>query len=168
MEFNDFPNLVQTLNDYRAAFQARLQHELQEDGSNASYNLLKSIDTRLEVNGTQYIVHCSLLDYYRYVDKGTKPHFPPISAIEKWITVKPVQPYPTAKDGKLPTTRQLAYLIARKISEKGTEGTGFFTETQEDMNHAWEGKIREALYRDFRTQVRKWITNLKDDKNKTV
>jgi hypothetical protein len=55
---------------------------------------------------------------YWYQQKhGRKPgKFPPIDDILDWIRIKGIQ----AKDGKT-TTRQLAFLFARKIAQRGTD-----------------------------------------------
>ena len=65
---------------------------------------------------------CSNLEeHWKYLENGTRTHFPPINAIEQWITVKRIVPRPY--NGKVPTTRQLAFLIARGISKNGTKPT---------------------------------------------
>jgi hypothetical protein len=75
---------------------------------------------------------------------------PPISAIEKWIEVKPI--IPDSRIGKVPTTKQLAFLIARSSGEKGTKGT-----------HALDNTIRssddivDALRSELVTSIREWV-----------
>lgn len=49
-------------------------------------------------------------EYAFWVHEGTDPHFPPVSAIEPW-----------ARRHKIP-----AFLVARKIAERGTKGVPFF------------------------------------------
>lgn len=164
MEFKTFENLERVLQEYREAFQATLQRRLQDDGSNASYSLLKSIETRIEVDGSVYSVHCSLLDYYKYLDEGTSPHknigdgaF--IPSIRKWILVKPIKPYPTA-NGKMPTVEQLTFLISRKIAKEGTKGTHFFSHTKESVNREYKEKIADALKKDIRANIKSYINSL--------
>ena len=79
---------------------------------------LKDFTYDTEWDGRYFTLSFNLEDYWRYIEDGTKPHFPPISAIEKWIQVKRIVPY-TYK-GKVPSTKQVAYLISRKISKVGT------------------------------------------------
>lgn len=88
-----------------------------------------------------------LQDYWKYLEDGTKPHWPPMEAIEKWIEIKPVLPYP-GRDGKLPTPQQLAFLIARKISEVGTQGDGLLQESITDVMTEFEFQLDEAVTRD--------------------
>lgn len=89
----------------------------------------------------------SLQSYWQYLEAGTKPHFPPIQAIRDWITIKPVLPYPDS-NGKLPTPEQLAFLIARKISEVGTQGDGLLQESITDVMTEFEFQLDEAVTRD--------------------
>lgn len=52
------------------------------------------------------------------VELGTKPHFPPVQALEDWVRQK------LGLSGK--EARSAAFLIARKISKKGTKGHFMF------------------------------------------
>jgi len=56
--------------------------------------------------------------YGESVEMGTKPHFPPVDPIQHWVERK------LGIEGK--QARSVAYLIARKISKKGTEGAEMF------------------------------------------
>lgn len=69
-------------------------------------------------DGRYFNLVFNLEDYWKYIENGTKPHFPPLSAIEEWIKIKRIIPRPYK--GKVPSTKQLAYLIGRKISKVGT------------------------------------------------
>lgn len=56
----------------------------------------------------------SPLAYAIPVELGTKPHFPPVDAIEDWVNVKLGITGPDAK--------RVAYAVARKIAARGTKG----------------------------------------------
>ena len=86
----------------------------------------------------------------------TEPHWPPPSAILKWIMAKPVLPRPM-KNGKLPTPQQLAFLIGRKIAVFGTEGIPDLTDSVQDMNTAFRERIAEALAADMGGYIRKLV-----------
>jgi hypothetical protein len=62
--------------------------------------------------------------YGESVELGTKPHFPPIDPIQHWVEKK------FGYEGK--DARAVAYLIARKISKKGTKGAHMFGKTWDD------------------------------------
>lgn len=56
--------------------------------------------------------------YGEAVEFGTKPHFPPIEPIQFWVEKK------LGIQGK--EAKSVAFLIARKISKRGTEGADMF------------------------------------------
>ena len=169
MEIDKWPNLEKFLNDYKDVFQSKLQERLQKNNSNATYSLLNSIEMRVDVDGSEFIVKCSLLDYYKWVDKGSAPHKKKgdgsfVPAIRRWILVKPVKPYPTA-NGKLPTVEQLTFLISRKIRLNGTEGTKFFTNTKEQINEVYKEKIKSAIKKDIRINLKEYLNQLSNKYN---
>lgn len=57
------------------------------------------------------------------VEMGTKPHFPPVAPIQHWVERK--MGYSGSE------ARQVAFLIARAISKRGTKGAKMFTGTFE-------------------------------------
>lgn len=109
------------------------------------------VDTaRFEVrhNDTVYEVGLWLQDYWYYVENGRKAgKFPPLSKIEEWIRVKPVIPRPY--NGKLPTEKQLAFLIGRKIAEEGTEGKHPLERSVEEVNNELLMSIKMAILEDI-------------------
>lgn len=57
--------------------------------------------------------------YGEPVEMGTKPHFPPLAPIQHWVENKLGLIGSEAKS--------VAFLVARKISQKGTTGAGMFS-----------------------------------------
>ena len=90
-----------------------------------------SFDTYIDRKG--YHITITLPEYAAYLNDGTKPHWPPVDKIREWIKVKPVLPRP-GRNGKLPSTKQLAYLIGRKISKVGTKPTKIIDRTINDFD----------------------------------
>ena len=121
MEVTDnINNIVQDLlNRYKKA--------ISDSGHVASGQLEKTASYRVMFNGKYLEIIFSLQDYWRCLENGTKPHFPPLEAIERWITVKHI--IPTTNSGKIPSTKQLAFLIARGISKNGTKPTKLLQQT---------------------------------------
>lgn len=82
--------------------------------------------------------------------EGTKPHFPPLEPIQKWVAYKGLAKRNTVNArltamGSAKLTRRsteesriksIAYLIARKISQKGTTGLQFLKMSL-NQNEAW-------------------------------
>lgn len=94
--------------------------QLESKGIPASGTLGDTASVEVEMNGTKLVVSLNLEHYWRYVEYGRRPgKMPPIDNIEEWIRVKPV--VPNTMNGKVPTSRQLAFMIARKIGREGTK-----------------------------------------------
>ena len=114
-------------------FVLELKNRLKANDSYASGNLSNSIRGVVKQNGKYIVISIQLNEYWKFIENGTKPHWPPVDAIKKWISVKPILPRPL-KSGKLPTTDQLAYLIGRKISKVGTKAKPFLKPTITDFD----------------------------------
>ena len=135
-------------------FVVELKNRLKANGSNASGTLSNSIRGIVKQNGKYIVISIQLEDYYQFVENGRKAgKYPPLSAIRKWISVKPVLPRPT-KSGKLPTQNQLAFLIARKISKVGTKAKPFLSNTIKDFDLV--GKV----YNEVLTLINKQLEDL--------
>ena len=123
---------LNTIKEITNLFAAALKDRLEENGSNATHQLSNSIKDIVKFDGKYLTVSIQLEDYYKYVENGRKAgKFPPVDAIKKWITIKPV--IPSGKNGKLPTENQLAYLIGRKIAREGTRANPFLAPTIRDF-----------------------------------
>lgn len=130
-----------TIKDITDSFVNELKAKLESNGTNASGELSKSINGIVKFDGKYLIVSIRLNEYWKYIEYGTNPHFPPVDKIREWIRVKPVLPRPLA-NGKLPTENQLAFLIGRKISKFGTKPKPFVYNTMENFNLI--GKVYNA------------------------
>lgn len=106
-----------SINQIASNFLAIYKQQLQNNKTTGSLANTASYMTKFD--GRYLTISLNLQDYWKYVEDGTKPHFPPIEDILQWIKVKPV--LPRKCKGKLPTQKQLAYLISRKISKVGTK-----------------------------------------------
>jgi hypothetical protein len=148
------PHLTQVLEELGREVAEQYKNNLRESGhATRPDHLINSITTAVVVDDKAYKVVMQLNDYWKYLENGTEPHWPPVDAIRSWISYKPVLPRP-GKDGRLPTPNQLAFLIGRKIAREGTTGTHDFEEARDETVARWEQRIREALVED----VRAWLT----------
>lgn len=83
---------------------------------------LTNFTYEVEQDGKMFSIAFNLQDYWKYVENGRLAgKQPPIDAIAKWITVKPI--IPRAVGNKVPSVKQLAFLIARSIGEHGIKPT---------------------------------------------
>lgn len=123
---------LNTIKEITNLFAAALKDKLEENGSNATHQLSNSIKDIVKFDGKYLTVSIQLEEYYKYVENGRKAgKFPPVDAIKKWITIKPV--IPRGKNGKVPTENQLSYLIGRKIAREGTRANPFLEPTIRDF-----------------------------------
>lgn len=147
-ELVSFKNLKSILLDYAIAVRNKYKDNLLSSDRVATGDLIRSVEYQLDFKGSTFLVCLNLEDYWKWVEKDTKPHFPPFNAILSWVKAKPILPQPMA-NGKLPTPNQLAYLIQRKIGEVGTEGSHDLENTLNQMNKEYEDLIIEALDKDI-------------------
>ena len=149
---SEFPKVYEMLERYAKEFIEQYKINLVQSGRPASGRLADSLSYKVDMGANVYAVDISLLDYWKYIESGTRPHWPPVSAIREWIKVKPVIPRPMA-NGKLPTESQLAFLIGRKISRVGTEGINDFERANQEIFSRMEMSIAEAVTEDLQRQV---------------
>ena len=119
--------ITQDINNICADLLERYKQSIKDSGHSASGDLANTARYITKWNGKYFELYFKLQDYWRYLENGTKPHFPPIETIERWITVKHI--IPTTNSGKIPSTKQLAFLIARGISKNGTKPTKLLQQT---------------------------------------
>lgn len=146
-ELISFENLQRVLAEYGEAIRNEYYNNLVDSDRWASGNLLNSIEFEVIRDGNTFKVNLNLAHYWKYLEDGTRPHFPPVSAIQKWVEIKPVLPRPLS-NGKLPTTKQLAFLIARKISREGTEGSHDLQKSSQTISEQYRDKIIAAFTQD--------------------
>lgn len=160
-------NLMAVLQDFAKDVLAGYRETLERNGHKATGNLIDHAETRIEVNGSHYIVWLdNLEDYWKYIEYGTKAHWPPKDAILNWIKIKRILPSPD-ENGKIPTQESLAFLIQRSIAGKspnqaflrnpngGTIGTDDFEKTREVVIAYYTERLQEALHRDCLNYIEK-------------
>lgn len=147
-----FNNLKKVLNDYGKAVEDYYKRNLTDGNNNASKELINSVKYITSFGSRKFEISLNLAEHWKYLEYGTKPHFPPFSdpddGILKWVTVKPVIPRPM-KNGKLPTEKQLAFLIARSISKNGTKAYKVLEKTIEQINEEYLDRIYDAIEKDL-------------------
>lgn len=150
---------MRVLEEFGAYFRNLLQDRIIEEDMIASGELLNDLDYVIDAGENEWTVSVKIKDYFRYVDEGTEPHFPPLSAIKRWIEVKPI--YPEVDDaGKTPTVDQLAFLIARKISEEGTEGRDIWEPTVQEAVDQFEDKLGDAILEDMGSDIERVLLEI--------
>ena len=154
-------NVLAVLRDYAVEARNLYQDNLVRHGRIASGELLNTAECRVSIGDRSYDVILTLQDYWCYVEEDTRPHWPPMDAILRWIQIKPVLPRPDA-DGRIPTPRQLAYLIGRKIAREGTKGSHDLADAVRQMNERYSERLSEALGKDVSDYITYVFTNTAD------
>ena len=108
---------------------------LRQNDKIATAEMYKGIFFKVRKRILSYFVTISSnADYSVYVYDGTKPHFPPLNKIVKWVRIKRMAGRYSIKtkrrmgkkQDKLDEDKALAWAIAVSISRKGTKGFKFF------------------------------------------
>ena len=141
----DLPHVQAVMEEMAIAIRNEYQDNLIRNDRIASGDLLNNIEYEITRGDFTYTIYVKMKDYWYYVENGRKAgKWPPIQNILDWIKIKPVLPRPNAK-GKLPTPQQLAFLIARKIGEEGTEGTQDLRKATDTIWDTFEDRLYEAI-----------------------
>ena len=156
---NDFPATRAVLNDLAADIKDGYIDKLTLDDHIASGDLADTMVAKVIEGDMEFTVALDMLPYWKYLEEGTRPHWPPRGAILRWIEVKPVIPRP-GPDGRIPSPQQLAYLIQRKIGEEGTEATHSLEKTKDAILPFYKEQIRKAVMEDSRNMVERIIHSL--------
>ena len=144
----DLPHVQAVMEEMAIAIRNEYQDNLIRNDRIASGDLLNNIEYEITRGDFTYTIYVKMKDYWYYVENGRKAgKRPPIQNILDWIKIKPVLPRPNA-EGKLPTPQQLAFLIARKIGEEGTEGTQDLRKATDTIWDTFEDRLYEAIDED--------------------
>ena len=140
-----FDNVNSVLEEYAEKFADLYKRKLTADDKKASGDLIDSIKTSIQTNGETLEVKLETADYYTFVEKGRKPggKFPPLNVIEEWIQDKRIRR--ENRGGRLPTQKQLAFLIGRKIAEEGIKPGNYEINTIKELNDIYVEKTKDAL-----------------------
>ena len=145
-------NLQNCMEDYRKFL------EVATKDNTKHYELTNNIKFNLQVNDTVFEIEFQAPEYWKYANYGRGPgKFPPLDKIEDWIVRRKISPYPT-KSGRVPTRKQLSFLIARKIAREGFEGSGFLEKSLKEQQDYWEDRISDAIYKDIESQIMEWLS----------
>ena len=145
-------NLTNTMEDYRKFL------EIATKDNTKHYELSNNIKFNLQVNDTVFEIEFQAPSYWQFANYGRSPgKFPPPDKIEDWIIRRKITPYPT-KSGKIPTRKQLTYLISRKIAREGFKGSGFLEKSLSEQQDYWEDRIKEAIGEDIELEIMEWLS----------
>lgn len=145
-----FSRFIEILKEFADAIINEYKKQLTDDDRVATGNLLRSISPTIKADESfNFEIWLNLEDYYYYIENGRNGgKFPPIDKIKEWIEAKPVLPRPD-KNGKLPTTNQLAFLISRKIAKEGYKGKPSLMTALDRIDKEYLPKLQQAFEEDL-------------------
>lgn len=161
-----FNNLQRVLDDFTKDVAETYKSLLLRDGKNATGELrspnVKSGGTLLSsirpmtpelVNGA-FECSLSLAPHWKYVENGRRPgKFPPVENILEWVKAKPQLARPNRLDRKELAPKQLAFLVARKIANKGIQPGNQLEEAMDIVYARWKDRIDAAITADIETVI---------------
>ena len=105
-------------------------------------------------------VYFELPSYFPFAEYGRRPgKMPPVNKILQWIEFKHL--VPRSNNGRVPTTRQLAFAISKHIALHGTEGKHLFEKTLDDPNlDNLADKLVELITAELEKEIEKYIESL--------
>lgn len=152
MEVLQLKNFSKVLDDFANEFADLYKSKL--IGVNSSYELSNSVELISVVeNNNKYKVIFKALSYWENIEFGREvgKSSPPIDSILRWIEIKPIIPYPY--NGKLPTNKQLAYLISRSIKEKGISPKPILKDTLTELVRVYTPLFTESIKSDLNNEI---------------
>lgn len=159
-------NLERVLNEFADAVIAKARQNLDENGSNASYNLYRSFDEleqRVTIGEDYFSVKISLADYWTYVEEGTGPqhlpdarstYWPKIQPLKEWVSIKPGVP----KDDSFAYAVRGAIRFGTKDHPPGTKPKPFFKKAVDEMLAYYEPLIDKAIEDDVSDYINDAVT----------
>ena len=149
------------LSEYKIRFEELIKRKIMDEDMVATGNLLASISTEVILDGVVYKVVLNSLKYIQYLEYGTRPHFPPSEPILNWVRAKRLPTAEYTGDKKLPTEKQLTYLVQRKIGLEGTDARPIIATTVEELNNEYIPRLIEALKQDIYNSIPTIILTIK-------
>lgn len=119
---------------------------------------LSNFTWNVDWDGNIYRLKFNLPKEWYWVEHGRMPSakMPPVDAIVKWIQVQKL--VPQSKNGKVPSTKSMAFAIAKKIQKEGFYSPG----------HQGKHILSKTLFNDNRSLVKELCNAIASVLNKEV
>lgn len=149
----EWVHLEGVLREYGERVVSLYRENMRESGRPASGALADSLRTEVVAGGTTIAVDLSLLEYWKYIEHGTRPHWAPIGPLKEWVKVKRLLPRPNSK---IPPTltlekaqERIAYAVRWKIHEEGTEGKDDLSRSLQQAWAEFAQRVADAVTADI-------------------
>lgn len=151
---NNWKNTYQVLNDFGLELIAKYKDKLAQQNYTEG-ELFKTIKLEgIKYKNGIFNIEINIADYWKYIEYGRRAgaKMPPVNVIEKWITKKNIIPRPiTLKSGKqvIPTTKSLAFVIARSIGIKGIKPRPYLNDSLNEIRLNLIDKLKDSITKDL-------------------
>ena len=145
---------------YQVAYDVAIdyQTELRNLGVSAT-GTLANVDFEVTIGENSYGISLILQDYWKNVEYGRRPgKFPNITKLQEWIQVRQILPRPMA-NGKLPTEKQLTFMIGNSIKENGIQPKPALTNVLK-KNDTYLNKIKEVVGKSLDKEIKQMLKEL--------
>ena len=145
---------------YQVAYDVALdyQTELRNQGISAT-GALANVDFEVTIGENSYGISLILQDYWKNVEYGRRPgKFPNVTKLQEWIQVRKILPRPMS-NGKLPTEKQLTFMIGNSIKEKGIQPKPALANALR-KNETHLNKIKEAVGKSLDKEIKQMLKEL--------
>lgn len=142
-------NLENTLIKFAEEFELLLKSEIIAADMITSGQLHNTLEvSSLYINNQEWKVILRAQDYVNIIEDGRKAgKFPPKQSILEWITMKGILPRADELGNDI-SNEQLAFLIGRKISQRGIPGKKLISITLNELLVKFRPLIGEAILKD--------------------
>ena len=153
---SEFKHTIQAIDEFGRVIVDNYKAELEacnyQDGQ-----LYRTLSYSVSTGTGGWVISVSLENYWKYIEYGRRPgKMPPLDVIEKWINVRRIIPHSmTLKSGKtvIPSVKQLSFLIARSIGQKGIQPRPFFKQSFEAAKQQFIQVIKDAIAQDIKESL---------------
>lgn len=118
-------------------------------------DIAKSIKSEIYFDGNNFIIEINLNEYWKWIENGRAPgKQPPIEAMVKLAKKVVPRPYilPSGKQ-TIPSEKQLAFLIGRKIGRDGVKPRPYLKESIDEI----KGELFKDITDEIVTKIRQEI-----------
>ena len=113
----------------------------------------------VEYKNNLFEIAFDLPQYFHFAENGRRPgKMPPVNKILQWIEFKHL--VPRSNNGRVPTTRQLAFAISKHIAKYGTQGKHLLQQTIDSTYDTLVDRLVEAIADKIENELEKDIEEI--------
>lgn len=151
---NKWKNTYQVLNEFGLELIGKYKDKLAAQDYTEG-ELFKTIKLEgIKYRNGIFNIEINIADYWKYIEYGRRAgaKMPPVNVIEKWIIKKNIVPRPiTLESDKqvIPTTKSLAFVIARSIGIKGIKPRPYLNDSLDEIRLNLINRLKDSITKDL-------------------